>query len=86
MKRMAQRFAEQGQRGWLTPAARTAGLELGGHEKAALAHIEQHRSDLCNLLYAERHSKGFATWEETDGTDLIKNFAVRHGFVRVAAD
>jgi hypothetical protein len=97
LKRKARRLAKEGQRGWLTPTGaffeadetpgvRISGLELGGHERAALAYIEERRPDLCDQLNAERSEQGFETWVDTDGHDVIKKFMFKHGFVRVAQE
>lgn len=67
-----------------TPAVRMRGLDLSGHEQAALKYLEAHRPDLCEALYAERVAAGHETWEDTDGTHLIKNFMTRHGFQHIS--
>lgn len=69
-----------------TPAVRMRGLDLSGHERAALDYLDRHHPDLCELLDAERVAGGYETWEDTDGTGMILNFMVRHGFQRLAAD
>lgn len=94
---LARKLAKEGKRGWLspdgeffesdpTPHVRIAGLELGGHERAALRWLQQHRLDLLDQLEQERIAGGFMDWVETDGLDVIKKFMFKHGFVRVAAD
>ena len=97
LNRMARKLTKEGKRGWLTPTGdffpagetppvRMAGLELDGHEQAALAYLEQHEPAMCERLYQLRVKQGFETWEETDGHDVIKRFMFKHGFMRVAAD
>ena len=95
--RLAEALSQDGQRGWLTPegvffeadetpAVRISGLELGGHEKAALAWLEQYCTDLYEELERHRISEGFLCWEETDGLNVIKKFMFSRGFLRVADD
>ena len=94
---LANEYALDGQRGWITPdgdffeadetpAFRIAGLELGGHEAAALQWLENCRKDLLEELEQIRIDQGFLCWEETDGHNVIKNFMFMQGFVRVADD
>jgi hypothetical protein len=93
----AQRLSRSGERGWLTPdgvffeadetpAIRIVGLELGGHERAALKWLEENRRDLLDCLEDEAAAAGYQCWEEMDGKDLIKNFMFEHGFHRVAPE
>jgi hypothetical protein len=94
---LAEELGMEGQRGWLThegeffeadetPAVRIAGLELGGHEKAALEWLELRDPKALEDLERERFNKGFVCWEETDGFNVIKKFMFSRGFVRVAPD
>jgi hypothetical protein len=94
---LAEALSLDGQRGWLTPEGaffeadetpplRICGLELGGHEKAALEWLEQRRPKLHEKLEEERIVQGFLCWEETDGHDVIKKFMFANGFLRVADD
>ncbi len=94
---LAEELSLDGQRGWLTPdgqffeadetpSFRIAGLELGGHERAALEWLEANQIDLFEELDRARIRKGFFCWEETDGSNLIKKFMFSRGFVRVADD
>ena len=94
---LAEELGMEGQRGWLTPegeffeadetpAVRITGLELGGHEKAALEWLELRDPSVLEELERERIMKGFVCWEETDGFNLIKKFMFSRGFVRVAPD
>ena len=95
--RLAEELSLNGDRGWLTPngiffeadenpAFRIAGLELGGHEKAAFEWLEANRADLFDELDRSRISQGFLCWEETDGFNVIKKFMFSKGFLRVADD
>jgi len=95
--RLAEALSLDGQRGWLTPNGhffeadetspfRIAGLELGGHERAALEWLEANAPGLNDELDSIRISQGFMCWEETDGFNVIKKFMFSKGFVRVADD
>ncbi len=97
LKAMARKLGQQGHHGWVTPtgaffecdeapAIRFRGLELGPHEKSALQWLEGNRPDLLELLEAERVAGGYECWEDTDGKDIVRNFMLKHGFVRVADD
>ena len=94
---MAEELSLDGQRGWLTPdgqffeadetqSFRIAGLDLGGHERAALEWLEKSAPDLYGELDRLRISQEFMCWEETDGFNVIKKFMFSKGFVRVAND
>lgn len=83
--------------GWLTPEGgffpaeesppvSMAGLELGGHARAALDWLREHRPDLLGALYFLRQERGFMTWEEQGAEKLIKDFMARHGFTRIAPE
>jgi hypothetical protein len=95
LARQARKLGDEGHRGWLTsdgvffeaeetPAVRIVGLELGGHERAALQWVEENRPDLLTLLEDEAAAAGYECWEDADGKDVIKNFMFKHGFHRVA--
>jgi hypothetical protein len=95
LKRQARKLGEEGHRGWLTPEGRffeadetppgrIQGLTLGGHERAAVEWLEQNSPDLFRLLEDKRIAAGYECWEETDGTDMIKEFMFENGFSRVA--
>ena len=62
------------------------GLELGGHERAALQWLEANQPDLLAMLDHEREACGYQCWEDTDGSGLISKFMLKHGFYRVADD
>lgn len=66
-----------------TPAARIVGLELGGHEAAAIGWLPENRPELFEKLEDQRIAKGYNTYLDSDGTDLIKRFMFAHGFVRI---
>ena len=94
---LAEELALDGKRGWLTPegdffeadetpAFRIAGLELGGHEAAALQWLERNRKDLLEEVEQIRIDQGFLCWEETDGHNVMKKFMYSQGFIRVADD
>ena len=97
LKQQAHRLGAEGNRGWLTPdgiffeseetpAVRIVGLELGGHERAALDWLDANRPDLLDLLEQERIARGYDCWEDTDGKDVIKKFMFKNGFIRVSPD
>jgi hypothetical protein len=97
LKKRALKLGKEGHRGWLTPdgvffesdetpAVRIVGLQLGGHEQAALHWLEKNRPDLLDLLENDRIEGGYEYWEETDGKDVIKKFMFKHGFERVSPD
>ena len=65
---------------------RIVGLQVGGHEAAALKWLEANRPDLFEKLEQERVKHGFEDWSEADGQGLIKKFMLDHGFVRMAGD
>lgn len=80
--------------GWLTPDSRffpsqptlptrMVGVELGGHEAAAIGWLPANRRDLFDQLEKELIQKGFQCYLDTDGADMIKTFMFRHGFVRL---
>ncbi len=94
---LAEALSLDAQRGWLapdghffeadeTPSFRITGLELGGHERAALEWLEANAPELHNELEIVRISQEFMCWEETDGFSVIKKFMFSKGFVRVADD
>jgi hypothetical protein len=99
----------ESRRGWIaphgefieshpTPAVRTRGLELGGHEQAALSWLQSINGDqamkskLLEELWdyaageAERLDIDFNDWTDLDGQDVIKRFFVSRGFKRVTPD
>jgi hypothetical protein len=95
LAKQARKLGDEGHRGWLTldgvffeaeetPAVRIVGLELGGHERAALQWLDENRPDLLTLLEDEAAAAGYECWEDTDGKDVIKNFMFKNGFHRVA--
>lgn len=95
--KLAEELSLDGQRGWLTPdgrffeadetpSFRIAGLELGGHERAALEWLEGNAPELHDELNLVRIGQGFVCWEETDGFNVIKKFMFSKGFFRVADD
>ena len=81
-----------------TPAVRTRGLELGGHEQAALDWLQLAGGDqfakakLLGELWdfatseADRLNIEFNDWTDLDGHDVIKRFMVSKGFKRVVPD
>jgi hypothetical protein len=81
-----------------TPAVRTLGLELGGHEQAALSWLQStngdtwRKSKMLGELWdfaaseAERLKIEFNDWADLDGHDVIKRFMVSKGFKRVTPD
>src|SRR5579862_2771858 len=80
-----------------TPAVRTRGLELGGHEQAALSWLQSANGDqwlkgkLLGELWdfaaeeAQRLGIEFRDWSDLDGYNIIKRFFQAKGFKRVAA-
>ena len=66
-----------------TPNGRIVGMELGGHEAAAVNWLPNNRPDLLELLDRELDENGFDCYLDSDGTDMIKKFMFRHGFVRL---
>jgi hypothetical protein len=94
---LARKLGRQGRRGWLTPdgvffesdetpAVRIVGLELGGHERAALDWLEKNCPNLAVLLEEQAAAAGYESLLDTDGHDVIKEFMFKHGFHRVAPD
>jgi len=55
-------------------------------QKVEPGHLETNQPDLLEDLSDKRDAQGFETWEDTDGHDVIKNYLLARGFVRVAAD
>ena len=66
-----------------TPNGRIVGMELGGHEAAAVDWLPNNRPELLELLERELEENGFECYLNSDGTDMIKKFMFRHGFVRL---
>lgn len=97
LEREANRLGEEGNRGWLTPdgaffeseetpAVRIAGLNLGGHEQAALQWLEANDPQLLQQLEDRRIRAGHECWIDTDGLDMIKGFMLENGFIRIAPE
>ena len=67
-----------------TPPTRMVGMELGGHEAAAIEWLPLNRRDLFDQLEQELMQEGFQCYLDADGTDMIKRFMFLHGFVRLS--
>ena len=97
LEQEVKRLGEEGKRGWLTPdgeffeseetpAVKITGLNLGGHEQAALQWLETNDPQLLQQLEDRRIKAGYECWIDTDGLDMIKGFMLAHGFWRVSPE
>ena len=95
LEQEANPHGEEGKRGWLTqdgeifeseetPAVKITGLNLGGHEQAALQWLETNDPQLLQQLEDRRIKAGYECWIDTDGLDMIKGFMLEHGFTRIS--
>jgi hypothetical protein len=96
LDRFARKLSKNGNRGWLTPAGEFFESEethviigpdtLGGHERAALDWLAENDGGLSSKLESIGLKKGFECWEDSAGTETIKDFMHAHGFRRVAPE
>jgi hypothetical protein len=66
-----------------TPAVRICGMELGGHEAAAIGWLPENRPGLFEKLEDQRIAEGYQIYLDSDGTDMIKQFMFANGFLRL---
>ena len=96
LDRLGRKLAGEGRRGWLTPegiffeSEETPPVlgpgQLGGHERAALQWLLANDLELFGKLEEIGVQQGFEYWEDSAGTNTIKNFMFEQGFVRVAPE
>ena len=96
LDQIARKLGKEEHRGWLTPegdffeSEETPAIsgpdELGGHERAALQWLLANDLELLGELEEIGSKQGFECWEDSAGTDTIKDFMFKHGFRRVSPE
>jgi hypothetical protein len=96
LDRLAKNLGKGEKRGWLTPegdffeSEETPVIsgpdELGGHERAALQWMLANDLELLSELEEIGINQGFECWEDSAGTNTIKDFMFKHGFRRVSPE